>query len=313
MWKLPFVLAVVAGLDANAPLVPVQSQQHQSATAEGNQQAKQDQRGTETSPIFVKVIPTEKTDAEARKEEKSANDKGLNDWWTLFCLGAAALFTGIGAVIMAIQAGFFWSQLRKMEASLEAAADTNQIAKDSIAAANRPWVSVEIDDGKGVQWDKNGMLLTIGLKLVNSGNSPAHKVHVIAKGYVGFTPGIDTRTEKAEIRAIQAALIGDGDITIFHGKDAAQNREFRFTDAEVAAAEAEMNRIGITAPHRSGVRVTVFGSVGYETPFSPKRHQTTFSLVYYRDATGLLGGFDRASGDIPDKDIRVHMWQVTAD
>jgi hypothetical protein len=53
------------------------------AQSNGPQQpAATDQRGTEQSPIIVKVLPTPKTDAETAQEaedrkEKSANDRNL--------------------------------------------------------------------------------------------------------------------------------------------------------------------------------------------------------------------------------------------
>jgi hypothetical protein len=79
--------------------------QKKSQPNEQTQAAKQptatDQRGTEQSPAFVKIIPTPKTAAEAIQDAKDRDEKASSDLWIIRWTGAVALFTlvlaGVGA------------------------------------------------------------------------------------------------------------------------------------------------------------------------------------------------------------------------
>src|SRR5712691_2328129 len=58
-----------------------------------------DQSGAEQSPIFVKVIPTPKTDAEATQDAKDREEKSAADWWIVRWTGAVAIFTFVLACV----------------------------------------------------------------------------------------------------------------------------------------------------------------------------------------------------------------------
>jgi hypothetical protein len=94
------------------------------------QPASKDQRGTDSSPVLVKIIPTLKTpeetaqDAEDRKE-KSTNDRRL------------VLFTGVLALIGALQLFVFGYQAYKLKQTVEAALGQSEDMKHSIAEAAR--------------------------------------------------------------------------------------------------------------------------------------------------------------------------------
>ncbi len=82
----------------------------------GKQFARQDQRGTEKMPFFIKGIPdTERDEKEAAQREKFHNEeteinRGIRDF-----TGDAAFFAFLAVVVAGVQAGFFWWQLGVMK------------------------------------------------------------------------------------------------------------------------------------------------------------------------------------------------------
>jgi hypothetical protein len=70
-----------------------QSQQPPSEPQRGEQPTPSDQRGTEQSPIIVKVLPTPKTETETAQDAKDREEKFHTDQWLVRWTGAVALFT----------------------------------------------------------------------------------------------------------------------------------------------------------------------------------------------------------------------------
>src|SRR5437879_2220010 len=74
---LIFILAIV--LQNPSPSGRIVSQNQQSQAQRSQQPAQPNQRGTEQSPIFVKEVPTPKTEKESAQEAKDREDKTAND------------------------------------------------------------------------------------------------------------------------------------------------------------------------------------------------------------------------------------------
>lgn len=84
------------GQSQNAPQPNNQPQTAQQPTAP-------DQRGTEESPAFVKIIPTPKTSAEAAQDAEDRKEKSSSDLWIIRWTGAVAVFTLVLAAVGAWQ------------------------------------------------------------------------------------------------------------------------------------------------------------------------------------------------------------------
>jgi hypothetical protein len=79
-----------------------QNSPQQTANPQSAQRpATDNNRGTEQTPFFVKIIPAPKTEAEARQEAQDRKEKFYSDTWLIRWTGAVAVFTlvlgGIGA------------------------------------------------------------------------------------------------------------------------------------------------------------------------------------------------------------------------
>jgi hypothetical protein len=78
----------------HSPIQQTQSTQQPAAT---------DQRGSEQSPAFVKIIPTPKTDAEAAHDAAERQERANSDKWLIRWTAAVAAFTFILAAVGAWQ------------------------------------------------------------------------------------------------------------------------------------------------------------------------------------------------------------------
>jgi len=183
MLKLPFVFAVVAGLAANAPNVPIPTQppaksQGAEAQSKGSQTiGAQDERGTEKVPLVVKITAPPHDDriaAEDKQERKqqAVTEKDLADY-TLYLVIATAILAGIAFA----QAGLFVWQLIYMRRGLQDTADAarsaavqTELARKTYVASNRPQLRI-----RRLSIDKPvpGQMLTVRFEVINVGGTKA--------------------------------------------------------------------------------------------------------------------------------------------
>jgi hypothetical protein len=98
------------------------------------QQPATDQRGTEQSPVVVKVLPTPKTQEEAAQEKDDRDDKASASRWTMWLAGLTVL-VGCGQLIVyGIQARRLRETIDKMDAI---AKDQTKDMQASIAQSTR--------------------------------------------------------------------------------------------------------------------------------------------------------------------------------
>jgi hypothetical protein len=211
---LPALLIITLLVQSpSQPLSPrrgIASQTQQGHPQSTKQQPASNQRGTEESPIFIKAIPTPKTEAETAQEaedrkEKSANDRKLVEFtgalvtatWTLAAIGVMQLF------VFGYQAYQLWEtvkgtaeQSEAMERSIaeatrlasamevvskeiaisaKAATDSVAALKERTAQQMRAYLAVVV--GAAIYQERNKRLKFEGKPLlVNSGHTPAYKV-----------------------------------------------------------------------------------------------------------------------------------------
>lgn len=194
---IPLILAVSASAQSQKD----QPREKQPEAQITQQERAPDQRGTDQSPLTVKIIPTPKTDADREEEAKDRREKAETDRKLADYTGELAFFTEglfIATVILCIATvGLLFAavfQSRDMKASIaaaqrnaEAANKSAVIAETALLKLERPFVFVKeitIDAERGLSWRAAsgeiipGAIITANLSAVfeNSGQTPAVKV-----------------------------------------------------------------------------------------------------------------------------------------
>ena len=122
-------------------------QSKQPSSKATQQKSNEQDRGTESSPVVVKVMPTEKPKDELEAEKtKQESDRQLvkltgdlaNYTQFLFGATAALVIAAAGLVIL----GFY--QSRDTKRSIKAAEDSARIAARALTELERPFVGIEI-------------------------------------------------------------------------------------------------------------------------------------------------------------------------
>jgi hypothetical protein len=106
----------------------------------GQKKATDDQRGTETSPLIVKVLPSQKSDGETAQEKQWHQDQSDANWWMV----RLTLAYGIVALL---QLGVFSLQARRLRQTIskmdEVAKGQTSDMKETIAQAARSAEAME--------------------------------------------------------------------------------------------------------------------------------------------------------------------------
>jgi Sec-independent protein translocase protein TatA len=95
-----------------------------------SQAANSDQRGTEQSPLVIKLLPTDKTKQESEEDAQDRQEKASSDWW-IVCL------TGILALVAFLQLLVFGYQAKKLRETVESAKDQSSAMERHISEAAR--------------------------------------------------------------------------------------------------------------------------------------------------------------------------------
>jgi hypothetical protein len=178
--KLRCLAIALALLAAFAPDSWGQSKQNPSKS--NQQKNTQQERGTDDSPVVVKVIPTEKSrgDLDAEKARQDSDRQLLkltgdlaNYTRLLFAATAALFLATIGLVVVGFR------QVRDASRSIKAAEDSTRIGERALTELERPFVGIEIIDSgfKSELVSEEDYYVTLAENLtfryVNHGRSPA--------------------------------------------------------------------------------------------------------------------------------------------
>jgi len=161
-------------------------QSKQPSPAASPQKATQQERGSEDSPVVVKVIPTEKSKDElARENAKDKEKLAVDDriarltrdlaFYTkqLFVATAALALITLGLVILGFR------QVRDARRSITAAEDSTRIAERALTELERPFVGIDIMDSgfKSELVSEEEYYVTLEgnmtFRYINHGRSPA--------------------------------------------------------------------------------------------------------------------------------------------
>jgi len=163
---------------------------------QGKQQTKQtqqapaaDQRGTEQLPVIVKVVPTQKSEAEAAQDARDRQEKAEAertkaelDRKLVTFNGDLAYYTKILAWVAGFQFLALFGQVIFLRLAFQESRRAGDIARDAMVASNRAyvhhhgcrWIShTHVADGH-VFW-------RIRPQWINSGNTPTRKLNVYVR------------------------------------------------------------------------------------------------------------------------------------
>jgi hypothetical protein len=210
-----------------------QSQQRRSQPDTKPQQTQQptstDQRGTEQSPAFVKIIPAPKSAAEATQESEDRQDKKDADTWMIRWTGAVAVFTLVLAAIGAWQG----IQLKR----------TVDLAREEFIATHRPKIRIHVAEFKHIPDnypDESQNKAAASLLCFNIGESVAKKVEVRGQFFCGSNFSVDV--QRPVIKEFEAIKSGE---------------KFRVETASDWAA------VDVAAAPRQGIELYLVGTISY--------------------------------------------------
>jgi hypothetical protein len=137
------VLFVAIASATSQPPVPtpaLKSTKPQKPTTNSQEQSTANERGTDKSPVFVRVLPATKTQEEAADDKAKDLDQSSANWWMVRLTGGV-VFIGL------IQTFVFWLQAVRLKQSIEkmdaiAAGQTDDI-RASIGQATRSAAAME--------------------------------------------------------------------------------------------------------------------------------------------------------------------------
>jgi hypothetical protein len=173
------------------------SEQPQDKPRQPQQATTTDQRGTQESPIVVKVLPTTKTPEEAAEEKKDRDAKTEND-------GNLVILTGVLAFVGFCQLLVYGYQAKKLRETVESAgeqaeamerhigeaarsADAMERIATTIQAGNRAIIRayLTVIIGGGIYQERRpgqgDLKFEARPSLVNTGNTPARKVRIMRR------------------------------------------------------------------------------------------------------------------------------------
>lgn len=140
-----------------------------------------DARGTEQSPIAIKVIPPSVTDKKSAADNKERDGKSESDWWLV-------RLTGVLAIIGFLQLIVFGQQARRLRQTVTTMEDTADLARKEFISTHRP--KIILRDATSEQDMEE--LIVMKYILANIGETPAKIVACalnvnVFKGW-GFAP-----------------------------------------------------------------------------------------------------------------------------
>lgn len=94
------------------------------------------QKGTEDSPLVIRLKKTPVDETEARQDAEKRDSDSTSNWWTM-------VFTGFQAFFALSQVILFWWQLGQIRDSLKHAKDSADAAQDSAKAARDSVTAME--------------------------------------------------------------------------------------------------------------------------------------------------------------------------
>lgn len=245
---------------------------------------------TDNQPGTEKAHP--ETNSPSEESEKAI--ARYNFWLTIF--------TGVLAFVAIIQIGFLISADLIAGRSANAAKESADVARDTLIATNRPWVSVDIGIGSDLVYDTEGNArITINFLLKNVGKSPAANVQIIPKIAVIFGDSKSIQKEIAAAVRMKPPGLGNLGVTLFPGDTQLHAQSLPISRADIDAFNKKMAADYGEMSIGTAFLPTLVGCVDYKFTFTEGHHQTGFILDLRRrdPATpNAAFGFDIKDGNV---------------
>jgi len=211
-----FSLALAWTAYAQSPGQPLQKSGGTTKFTAPTKPATPDIRGTEQSPIVIKVIPPPDDDTKSAAEKKEREDKSESDWWLVKLTGVLALLGLLQLFVFGLQARRLRQTIGEMKIATRATEKAANAAETSANAAERTIDTIEVTAERQLRAyvfathdepmfiDSNGaQCVTITIK--NFGQTPANEL--LCSAYIGFYKfPLDTPLDPPEL--LSAASTG---------------------------------------------------------------------------------------------------------
>jgi hypothetical protein len=176
--RLRCLVVALAFLAANASDSWAQSKRSPPQTQPTQQQTAPDQRGTENSPAFVKVLPAQETAEKAQAEAKEHDEKRKLDADTLWLSKLTVGIIFLQLLIFGAQAYFLWGTLKATASAAQAAIDAAELASKH----ERAYLFTGPVEEGGISIDYQQSTVQIQFEIENSGRT----VGILKKLRLGF-------------------------------------------------------------------------------------------------------------------------------
>ena len=161
----------------------------QPQPAAQQQQAAPDQRGTENSPVVVKVLPAQEDENKAKESAKEHDEKRKLDADTLWLSQLTVVIIFLQFLIFCAQAFFLWGTLKATATAAQAAIDAAALASRHERAYMFSGPAEVTDTGEGgVIFDHAQGTLIVKIEVENSGRT----VGILKKIRLGFSAELPT-------------------------------------------------------------------------------------------------------------------------
>jgi hypothetical protein len=152
-----------------------QSKRTQPQAPTQQQQAAPDQRGTEKSPVVVKVLPAQENEDKAKENAREHDEKRKFDTDTLWLSQVTVALIFLQALIFAAQAYFLWGTLKATANAASAAQSAAKIADRAIELSES--ASLTVDTWNVENW--GALQPKIKFHVYNSGRNTAEIMEMI--------------------------------------------------------------------------------------------------------------------------------------
>jgi hypothetical protein len=225
----------------------------------------------------------EKSDKGNNTQEKEIAffDRWFPDSTAVFNL-FLMIFTGVLAFGGLYQLSLLGRAEHIATETAQAAKQSADVAKDTLVATNRPWISVDIGIVSDLTYDAQGdARIEIKFDLKNVGKSPAANIVIDAEIVPIFGDAKSLQKTISDRNNARPPTLGDLGITLFPGDERTMVINLPISRASIEASNKEVWGLsGEKTVDKTDLVYfpTLLGCVDYKFTFSPGHHQTGFIL-----------------------------------
>jgi hypothetical protein len=169
------IIAVLCSVGQSQPLAPtppIKSSQPKQPATSTQKESSTNERGSEQSPLVVKVLPPVKTTEETTNDKAKDLDQSSANWWMVRLTGAIAFIGFVQTIVFGVQA-------RRLRQTVVVA----QRSADALMYGERAWIFASLENVPDipVAMPDNLAILWIKPAIRNRGRTPAHLTLIKAK------------------------------------------------------------------------------------------------------------------------------------